>query len=86
MLFDAAYLIFAFVVGVYLIVKGNGKYFKLFGRGMNGREADRTKPTECNRQNETDRMKQKKPPFGAAFHCVGMFNCVGHRVGMFRFT
>lgn len=75
MLFDAAYLIFAFVVGVYLIVKGNGKYFKLFGRGMNGREADRTKPTERNRQNET-----KKPPFGAAFHCVG------HRVGMFRFT
>lgn len=46
LLFDAAYLIFAFVVGVYLIVKGNGKYFKLFGRGMNGREADRTKPTE----------------------------------------
>ena len=31
LLFDAAYLIFAFVVGVYLIVKGNGKYFKLFG-------------------------------------------------------
>lgn len=31
LLFDAAYLIFALVVGIFLIVKGKGKFFKLFG-------------------------------------------------------
>ena len=31
LLFDAAYLIFALAVGIYLIVKGKGKFFKLFG-------------------------------------------------------
>lgn len=31
LLFDAAYLITAMTVGIYLIVKGDGKYFKLFG-------------------------------------------------------
>ena len=31
LLFDGAYLIFALVVGIYLIVKGKGKFFKLFG-------------------------------------------------------
>lgn len=31
LLFDAAYLIFALIVGIYLIVKGTGKFFKLFG-------------------------------------------------------
>lgn len=31
LMFDAAYLIFALVVGIYLIVKGNGKFFKMFG-------------------------------------------------------
>ena len=31
LLFDAAYLIFTFTVGVYLIVKGRSKFIKLFG-------------------------------------------------------
>lgn len=31
LLFDAAYLIFALAVGIYLIIKGKGKFFKLFG-------------------------------------------------------
>ena len=31
LLFDAAYLIFALVVGIYLIVKGKNRFFKLFG-------------------------------------------------------
>lgn len=31
LLFDAAYLIFALVVGIYLIVKGKSKFFKMFG-------------------------------------------------------
>ncbi len=31
LLFDAAYLIFALTVGIYLIVKGSGKFFKMFG-------------------------------------------------------
>ena len=31
LLFDAAYLIFALVVGIYLIVKGKSLFFKIFG-------------------------------------------------------
>lgn len=31
LLFDAAYLVFALAVGIYLIVKGKSKFFKLFG-------------------------------------------------------
>lgn len=31
LLFDAAYLVFALVVGIYLIVKGKSKFFKMFG-------------------------------------------------------
>ncbi len=31
LLFDAAYLIFALAVGIYLIVKGKSKFFKMFG-------------------------------------------------------
>lgn len=31
LLFDAAYLTFALFIGIYLIVKGKGKFFKLFG-------------------------------------------------------
>ena len=31
LLFDAAYLIFTFTVGVYLILKGRSKFIKLFG-------------------------------------------------------
>lgn len=31
LLFDAAYLLFALTVGIYLIVKGKGKFFKMFG-------------------------------------------------------
>lgn len=29
LLFDAAYLVFALVVGIYLIVKGKSKFFKM---------------------------------------------------------
>ena len=31
LLFDAAYLIFALTVGIYLIVKGKSRFFKMFG-------------------------------------------------------
>ena len=31
LLFDAAYLIFTFAVGVYLLAKGRSKFIRLFG-------------------------------------------------------